>query len=163
MTGGGLTLGHLWGYLRLLREGMFLSLFAVTRERLFIDMSDKGKTEVYFDGACPLCRREISLYRKLDKEGVVSWVDVANSNPTVSGLTKDELLKRFHIKNKEGVMLSGARAFFDLWKELPGWKWLGRLGKYSFVVNMAEILYIGFLRVRPLMQRCINLFEKNKT
>ena len=133
-----------------------------TRERQVIDMSDKSKTEVYFDGACPLCRREISLYRKLDKEGVVSWVDVANSNPTVSGLTKDELLKRFHIKNKEGVILSGARAFFDLWKELPGWKWLGRLGKYSFIVNMAEIMYIGFLRFRPFMQKCMNLFEKNK-
>ena len=139
-----------------------MSSFAGTRERLLIDMNDENKTEVYFDGACPLCRREISLYRKLDKEGVVSWVDVANCNPTVSGLTKDELLKRFHIKNKQGVILSGARAFFDLWKELPGWKWLGRLGKYSFVVNMAEIMYIGFLRVRPFMQKCMNLFEKNK-
>jgi len=133
------------------------------RERLLIDMSEKGKTEVYFDGACPLCRREISLYKKLDKEGVISWVDVDNCYPTVSGLTKDELLKRFHIKNKEGVILSGARAFFDLWKELPGWKWLGRLGKYPFVVHLAEIMYIGFLRVRPFMQKCMNLFEKSKT
>ena len=74
-------------------------------------MSEKGKTEVYFDGACPLGRREISLYRKLDKEGVVSWVDVANCHPTVSGLTKDELLKRFHIKNKEGVTQCGACRF----------------------------------------------------
>ena len=134
----------------------------VTRERLLIDMSDESKTEVYFDGACPLCRREISLYKKLDKEGVISWVDVANCDPSVSGLTKNELLKRFHIRNKEGVILSGARAFFDLWKELPGWKWLGRLGRYPLIVNMAEIMYIGFLRVRPFMQRCVNLFEKKK-
>ncbi len=67
-----------------------LSLFVVQEKRLFIDMSDESKTEVYFDGACPLCRREISLYRKLDKEGVISWVDVANCR-TVSGLTKNEL------------------------------------------------------------------------
>ena len=104
----------------------FLSLFAVTRERLFIDMSDKGKTEVYFDGACPLCRREISLYRKLDKEGVVSWVDVANCHPTVSGLTKDELLKRFHIKNKQGVILSGAGLFLIFGRSFPGGSgWVG--------------------------------------
>ena len=110
----GLTLGRLLVYLRQRRRGMFLSLFVGTRERLLIDMSDKSKTEVYFDGACPLCRREISLYKKLDKEGVISWVDVANCDPSVSGLTKNELLKRFHIRNKEGFILSGARAFFDL-------------------------------------------------
>ena len=163
MIGVGLILEHFWVYLRLVRQGMFLSLFVGTRERLFIDMSDESKTEVYFDGACPLCRREISLYKKLDKEGVISWVDVASCDPTVSGLTKNELLRRFHIRNKEGVILSGASAFFDLWKELPGWKWLGKLGKYPLIVNLAEIMYIGFLRVRPFMQRCVNLFEKNKT
>ena len=95
-----------------------------TRERLFIDMSDESKTEVYFDGACPLCRREISLYKKLDKEGVISWVDVANCDPSVSGLTKNELLKRFQIRNKEGVILSGAKAFLIFGRSFPdgsGW------------------------------------------
>ena len=125
-------------------------------------MDDKIKTEVYFDGACPLCKREISLYKKLDSSGAISWVDVSKRHDSVSGLTKDELLKRFHIKNKNGKILSGAEAFFELWREIPGWKWLGNLGRYPLIVNFAEMVYIVFLKVRPFMQRFVNFIEKKR-
>ena len=123
-------------------------------------MSHEEKTEVFFDGACPLCRREISLYKRLDKVGSVNWVDVSVQAPEDSRLDREELLRRFHIKNKNGQIFSGAKAFFELWRELPGWKWLGRMGKYTLVVKFAEMVYIGFLKVRPLMQRFAAAFEK---
>ena len=119
---------------------MFLSLFADTRERFLGTMIEDVKTEVYFDGACPLCKREISLYKKLDKDGIISWVDISDCSPSVAGISRNDLLKRFHVKSKDGEIFSGAEAFFNLWRELPGWKWLGRLGKYPFIVNTGLIL-----------------------
>ena len=112
MIGVGLTLGHLSAYLLQPRRETFLSLFAVTRERLLIDMRIRVKRKCILTGL-PVVQERDFVDRKLDKDGVVSWVDVANCHPTVSGLTKDELLKRFHIKNKEGVILRG-QGFFDL-------------------------------------------------
>ena len=123
-------------------------------------MIEKNKTEVYFDGACPLCKREISLYKRLDKAEAINWVDVSTQRPELSGMDKNVLLKRFHIKKNNGRIYSGAKAFFELWSEIPGWKWLGKFGKYQFVVNFAEIVYIIFLKVRPLMQRFAGLVEK---
>ena len=123
-------------------------------------MNKGEKTEVYFDGACPLCRREISLYRKVDKKAHISWVDVSKSIDAVPNLTNEELLKRFHVKAKNGKILSGAEAFFALWRELPGWRWLGKLGKYSFVVNFAEMVYIVFLKLRPFLQKLAHGVEK---
>ncbi len=29
---------------------------------------------VYFDGSCPLCRREIALYRRLPQAAQLAWV-----------------------------------------------------------------------------------------
>jgi predicted DCC family thiol-disulfide oxidoreductase YuxK len=33
---------------------------------------------VWFDGGCPLCRREIALMRRLDRRGRIDFVDVAD-------------------------------------------------------------------------------------
>lgn len=32
--------------------------------------------ELFWDGGCPLCRREIRYYKTLDREGRVRWTDV---------------------------------------------------------------------------------------
>jgi len=40
---------------------------------------------VYFDGACPLCRREIALYRRAAGEGRIDWVDASACAPPALG------------------------------------------------------------------------------
>ena len=32
---------------------------------------------VFYDGGCPLCRGEIAHYRRLDRQRLVEWVDIA--------------------------------------------------------------------------------------
>jgi predicted DCC family thiol-disulfide oxidoreductase YuxK len=39
-----------------------------------------GKSIQFFDGGCPLCRHEISHYRKLDREQRIEWGDI-HANP----------------------------------------------------------------------------------
>ena len=121
-----------------------------------------SKLKVFFDGGCPLCRREIGVYKRLDRGKKIEWTDVSTQLPDEIAIDRKTLLKRFHVQSVDGVIYSGAEAFFKLWKEMPGWKWLGKLGNYGLVVKFAEMLYIQFLKVRPFLQKPLKYIDDNK-
>ena len=109
---------------------------------------------VMFDGACPLCRREVGVYRNLVPLEPIHWLDVSDvQNSMASGETRAQYLARFHVRTANGTLLSGAAAFVALWSSLPGWRWLGRFGALPGVTPVLECMYRGFLHLRPWMQR----------
>lgn len=116
---------------------------------------------VLYDGACPLCRREIGLYRGLDALQPVEWRDVSVADAILpAGGTRDAYLARFHVQQADGSVLSGAAAFVALWSVLPGWRWLGRLGRLPGMTPLMEIQYRLFLRIRPGIQRLAHWLER---
>ena len=109
---------------------------------------------VYFDGACPLCRREIGFYRKQRGAEAIDWVDVsADPEKTGADLSCAAALKRFHVRDETGALTSGAAAFSALWRRLPAFAWLGRLSSLPLISHVAEGAYRLFLRIRPAMQK----------
>lgn len=112
---------------------------------------------VLYDGACPLCRREIGVYRglqPLSADAPVCFADVSDTTlPMPPGTTPAQLLARFHVRGRDGELLSGAQAFLALWAALPGWRWLARAGRVPGAAWLMERLYRIFLRWRPALQR----------
>ena len=112
---------------------------------------------VLYDGACPLCRREISVYRDLKPwhtDASVCYADISDAAvPLPPGTTREQLLARFHVQRQNGELLSGAQAFLALWTALPGWRWLALVGRLPGAVWLMERLYLFFLRWRPAIQR----------
>jgi predicted DCC family thiol-disulfide oxidoreductase YuxK len=112
---------------------------------------------VLYDGACPLCRREVGVYRELqplDPQQALRFVDVSRDDaPLPAGGDRQAYLARFHVQRGDGQVLSGARAFIALWAALPGWRWLARAGALPGAATVMEWAYRGFLRVRPVLQR----------
>ncbi|MCQ9376001.1 demethoxyubiquinone hydroxylase family protein [Methyloversatilis sp. XJ19-13] len=118
------------------------------------DIESSTGLTVLYDGDCPLCRREVGVYRGLRPLRPLHWVDVSDRRLAlpVTGERAD-YLARFHVRRDDGEVLSGARAFIALWAALPGWRWLARAGALPGVASVLEVAYRGFLRVRPSMQR----------
>ncbi len=112
---------------------------------------------VLYDGACPLCRREIGVYRglqPLQADAPVCFADVSDTSlPLPPGTTREQLLARFHVRGRDGQLLSGAQAFLSLWAALPGWRWLALAGRVPGVAWAMERGYRLFLRWRPMLQR----------
>ena len=115
---------------------------------------------VMFDGACPLCRREISLYQSLSPLEAVRWMDVSKDHVGMGSAEKGRYMARFHVRQKDGSLLSGAAAFVALWLVMPGWRWMGRLGSLPGVTGVLEWIYCRFLHLRPLLQRWARTIEK---
>ena len=118
---------------------------------------------VLYDGACPLCRREIGIYRGLRPLRSESPVCFADVNDTAlelpAGTTREQLLARFHVRGHDGQLLSGAQAFLALWAALPGWRWLALAGRLPGAAWVMERSYRLFLRWRPTLQRWAHRFE----
>ena len=108
---------------------------------------------VFYDGSCPLCTAEIGLYRKQDAAGALTLVDVSQVAELPQGLTQAAAMARFHVVTPQGRLLSGAAAFAEVWRALPGWRWLARLSDLPGMLWVMERAYLGFLPIRPFLSR----------
>jgi predicted DCC family thiol-disulfide oxidoreductase YuxK len=120
-----------------------------------MEFNAEKRTVVFYDGACPLCRAEIDVYARRDGDQALCFIDVAAPETVLPpGLSRDQALARFHVvAAADGTLLSGAAAFAELWRRVPGWRWLGHLAARPLVLRGLEIVYRAFLRVRPLIVR----------
>jgi predicted DCC family thiol-disulfide oxidoreductase YuxK len=108
---------------------------------------------VYFDGSCPLCRREIALYRRARGAERLAWVDVSAGAELGTDLSCQAAMRRFHVRQARGDLLSGGAAFARLWRALPAWRLLGLCCSWPPVSWALELAYRIFLPLRPTLQR----------
>ncbi len=108
------------------------------------------KLVVWHDGACPLCRQEIALIRRLYRAGRIDFQDATNPE-TSCPLDRGTMLARFHAM-ENGVLLSGAAAFAAMWRAIPVLWLLGQLARVRVIERALDRAYSRFLQVRPRLQ-----------
>jgi len=114
------------------------------------DAATPSACEVFFDGDCPLCRAEIGMYQRQGAQA--RFTDVSTGAGAPPEIGADAAMKRFHVRRADGVLVSGAAAFAELWKATPGWRWLGHIAALPPFVWIGEGLYRAFLVIRPALQ-----------
>ena len=120
-------------------------------------METAAKLTIFYDGACPLCRREIDFYRRRRGASDLAWIDVSQvpEREVAPGLTKDQALARFHTRRADGTLISGGAAFAELWAALPAFSALGGVMKRPPLVWALNLAYPLFLKSRPRLQRLL--------
>ena len=111
---------------------------------------------VWYDGGCPLCRREIALMRRLDRARAIHFVDV-DAGDAACPIDRAALLARFHAR-ENGRMLSGAAAFAAMWRAIPILRPLGLAARNRVVLGWLERSYLQFLKVRPRLSGMMRRF-----
>ena len=107
---------------------------------------------IYFDGSCPLCRAEISHYRRQVGADKLCFRDVSKAGqPLEPDLTKESAMSRFHVRRSDGRLVSGAAAFVNVWSQLPRWQWAARISALPGVLVLLELSYRLFLPARPAL------------
>lgn len=117
-------------------------------------MSDTDRMTVYYDGSCPVCTAEIGHYAKRVDNSCVHFEDVSQTGAdTGDDLDQSQAMARFHVRQADGTLVSGAAGFAALWRATPGWRWLGQIARLPGVTSLLELAYRGFLPLRPLIVR----------
>jgi predicted DCC family thiol-disulfide oxidoreductase YuxK len=112
---------------------------------------------VLYDGACPLCSREIAWYRRHQASEPVDWLDVSRCEAAAlpAGIPRAAALARFHVVDGHGRPASGAAAFARLWASYPGLRRIAWLARRPGIAHALELGYRAFLPLRPVLARLI--------
>lgn len=112
--------------------------------------------EVFHDGQCPLCAREIALLRRLDKRGRIRFVDIAapGFDAGTVGLSRETLMERIHGRLPDGSIVEGVEVFRRLYAAV-GFTRLVALTRVPLAARLLDRVYGWFAanRVR-LTGRC---------
>lgn len=105
--------------------------------------------EVFFDGECPLCRREIEYLKKRDKAARIRFTDLASADFSAAevGKTTAELMAQIHGRLPNGQWLTGVEVFRRLYAAI-GWKLLVRGSRLPILSWCLDRLYRQFAKRR---------------
>ena len=123
---------------------------------------EPARTTVFYDGECPLCRREINHYRRLQGADSLDWIDVTRDDAALAefGLLRQSAMARFHVIDDSGHWHTGAWGFVELWRHLPAYRWVATLLTSLHLVPALDWAYGRFARWR-LQKRCSDNSCKN--
>jgi len=111
--------------------------------------------EVFFDGDCPLCRREMNIVQRMDKNERVRLTDIASASFTPPpGLTREALMASIHGRRADGTVVTGVEVFREVYTAVGLGRWvaLTRLAPVAWALDAA---YAWFARHRlRLTGRC---------
>lgn len=73
--------------------------------------------EVFYDGECPLCLREINMLRRLDRKQRIRFSDItaADFDAEALGTTYAALMQRIQARLPSGEWISGVEVFRQLY------------------------------------------------
>lgn len=112
--------------------------------------------EVFYDGDCPLCKREIDFLRWLDRRQHIRFSDIAAAefSDAELGRSHDQLMRELHGRLPGGEWVTGMEVFRRLYSAV-GWGWVFAPTRLPLVRLMFDWMYSLFARNRlKLTGRC---------
>ena len=108
------------------------------------------RPKLFYDGGCPLCRKEINHYIKIDRKQRVEWVDITREQALLEaqGLSFSETMRLIHAVDANGERQIGVPAFLVVWDQLPGYRWLARAVRSTRTTRPLNWLYYKFANWR---------------
>ena len=116
----------------------------------------RWEVEVFFDGDCPLCLREIEFLRRRDRRGAIRFTNIAaeDFDAAALGTTQTELMARIHGRLPDGSWIEGVEVFRRLYAAI-GFGPLVSVTRWPLVRQVLDVGYRVFARYRlRLTGRC---------
>ena len=112
--------------------------------------SAKQPVQVFYDGLCPVCSREVNLLLRLDKQGNLQPIDFSRPDfdPFPYGIELADLVARMYTRDKQGNWHEGIDSFPVMWGAV-GWGWVWSWTRVPGLRQVGMAGYALFRRIRP--------------
>ena len=102
--------------------------------------------QVFYDGKCGLCRKEINYYKSIAPPGVFDWQDITLCQKQLqqTGVSYPDALKILHARRTDGKLQLGVDAFILIWKQLKYWRILAFIVAIPGLKHTAQFVYRAF-------------------
>lgn len=117
---------------------------------------NRCEVEVFFDGDCPLCRREIAWMKGRDRAGKVQFTNIADPHfsPSDFGLTFEDFMAEIQGRLPDGKWITGVEVFRRLYSAI-GFGGVVAMTRWPLVSGVLDRAYKRFARRRlQLTGRC---------
>jgi predicted DCC family thiol-disulfide oxidoreductase YuxK len=107
-----------------------------------VSQSVAAEIEVYYDGGCPVCLREVRVLRRLDRRGRIRFTDIdaPGFQAPQPGPALDDLTARIHARASDGAWIHGVEVFRCLYAAVG----FGALVAVSRWPGIAQVLDRGY-------------------
>jgi predicted DCC family thiol-disulfide oxidoreductase YuxK len=105
--------------------------------------------EVFYDGQCPLCRREINMVRRKDKHHRLLLTDISARDFEAAsvGRSLDQLMREIHGRNSQGDWFVGVDVFREMYRRI-GFERLSGLVDWPILRQLMQLGYRCFAHFR---------------
>ena len=109
-----------------------------------------ARIQVYYDGDCPACSREMDRCRRLAGPEAMDFVDINRDMSALAadGVSYEAALARLYVRDPRGRLHMGIGAYAVLFAELPRYRWLARLVRLPGVEPLLDRIYVAAARLR---------------
>ena len=111
--------------------------------------NDSEPFEVFYDSHCPMCRTEIEMIRRKDKQSQMKLTDIsaADFDATGTGKTLDELMREIHGRYADGSIVIGVEVFREIYGRL-GFGFLVKPTRWAIIRWPMDVVYRLFAGIR---------------
>jgi len=105
--------------------------------------------EVFYDGACPLCLREMRMLQRRDGQGRIRFTDIAapGFEPAAVGISWEALMSQLHGRLPDGSIIKGVEVFRRLYAAVG----FSRLVAVTRLPGLSQVMTVAY-----------TLFAKNR-
>ena len=104
---------------------------------------NSSKLTIFFDGGCPLCKREVDFLQSRNQKGYLSFIDINTSDFYLYlkyGITYKKAMERIHALKSDGSVIKDIKVFQEAYT-LIGLGWIYAPTKFPVFDKFIEFIY----------------------
>ncbi len=124
-------------------------------------MSVSFPLDIFYDGSCAVCSREMEAYKKNNPDDRLHFIDISADafEAEQFGKTQSEFMAKLHVRDAEGQFATGVEAFMLIWQAYPDGslqRLLSAFVGFPGINLLARGSYAFFARYRHLLPKRAN-------